>query len=257
MQRTDLETWFTHHPDSIHTDPAVLLDQCESEVRDHAHRDAWIHAKEIAEESLHRFERVFGLPASDIFVTREVCHEIARELRRNEPHPEDDAVEWVGSGVLEALDSDARRLLQGWLKELAAKEEHSAWREIVYFTDHLARSLIDAGLDVLDISPAKRHWVADMDEPFKAHLDVPVIAVNDMDDPDEATAALREGRCDLVAVGRQMIADARWPKLLQAGELPTTRKCRKCDEGCHGNIARHEPVECVLWDDAELTTYMG
>lgn len=142
MQRTDLETWFTHHPDSIHTDPAVLLDQCESEVRDHAHRDAWIHAKEIAEESLHRFERVFGLPASDIFVTREVCHEIARELRRNEPHPEDDAVEWVGSGVLEALDSDARRLLQGWLKELAAKEEHSAWREIVYFTDHLARSLI-------------------------------------------------------------------------------------------------------------------
>ena len=122
---------------------------------------------------------------------------------------------------------------------------------------HLARSLIDAGLDVLDISPAKRHWVADMAEPFKAHLDVPVIAVNDMDDPDEATAALREGRCDLVAVGRQMIADARWPKMLQAGELPTTRKCRKCDEGCHGNIARHEPVECVLWDDAELTTYMG
>lgn len=144
MQRRDLETWFATHPQSTEDPPKSLLDQCESEVREHAYRDAWIHAKEIAEESLHRFERVFGLPASDVFVTREVCHEIARELRRHEPHPDDlTASRWVRSAPLDALDSEARRLMADWLRELAEKEEHAAWREIVYFTDHLARKLID------------------------------------------------------------------------------------------------------------------
>lgn len=144
MERHDLETWFASHPQSISTHPDSLLDLCETEIRAHAHRDAWIRAKEIAQESLHRFERIFGLPASDVFVTREVCHEIARELKRHEPHPDDlTAARWVRAAPLDALDGEARRMMADWLRELAEKEEHAAWREIVYFTDHLARKLID------------------------------------------------------------------------------------------------------------------
>ena len=143
MERTDLETWFASHPESHQPSLDILLDQCESEVRHYAHRDAWIHARHIAEKSLRRFEHVFGLPASDVFVTREVCHEIARELRRHEPHLDDEQMEWIGSRLVDSLDSEARILLRQWLKELAEKEEHVAWREIVYFTHHLAKSLIE------------------------------------------------------------------------------------------------------------------
>ena len=143
MERLDLETWFAHHPGSTDTPPDALLDQCESEIRDHAKHDAWVHAREIAEQRLRRFERVFGLPASDEFVTREVCHEIARELKQHEPHPDAGiAAEWVGEQLLASVDAEARVMLRTWFLDLAEREEHEAWRSIVRFTDHLARTLI-------------------------------------------------------------------------------------------------------------------
>jgi len=146
MERIDVERWLAQHPGSIHGDPDALLDRCEAETRNHAQHDAWLHAKAIAEQRLHRFERGFGLPASDTFVTREVCHEMARELKSHEPSPDQRAVEaWVGQMALEELETDARRLLRDWLQGLAEREEHAAWREIVRVTDHMARTLIRAG----------------------------------------------------------------------------------------------------------------
>lgn len=145
MERIDLEDWIANHPDSIHTDPTTLLNQGEHDAMDHAHRDAWIHAKEIAQQSLRGFGRSSGCPASDTFVTREICHEIARELKRHEPAPEDPSQEkgeWISRSLLDALDSDAQRMFVAWLKEIAEKEAHSTWLEIVHYTDHRARALI-------------------------------------------------------------------------------------------------------------------
>lgn len=156
MERQELENWFAHHPDSIHMQPDALLDRCETEVRDHATYDAWLHARDVAEESLHRFEGIFGLPASGAFVTREVCHEVARELKSHEPHPDEKlAAEWAGRAVLEALDDEGREHLREWLCDLARREEHAAWRGIVHFTDHLARTLI-----------RDMHMTADLDWDF-------------------------------------------------------------------------------------------
>ncbi len=119
-----------------------------------------------------------------------------------------------------------------------------------------ASDLVAAGLDVLDISPAMAETVADMAAPFKARCGVPVIAVNGMDDPDAAAEALRDGRCDLVAIGRQMIADSRWPDLVRNEALDELRECTKCNEGCFGKLGEGQPVECVLWPDDELAGHM-
>ena len=152
MERTDLEAWFAHHPESIPGDPDALLDECESSVREHARSDAWSHAREIAEQRMRRFERITGLPASETFVTKEVCHELARELKHHEPHP-DDATEdsWLRQSLLDGLDPEARVMLREWVNEMAEKEEHAAWLEIVDFTDHAARSLIRAGQMTSDL----------------------------------------------------------------------------------------------------------
>jgi len=120
----------------------------------------------------------------------------------------------------------------------------------------LARRLIDAGADVLDISPAMAETVADLAAPFEARFDVPVIAVNGMENPADAAQAIRDGRCDLVAVGRQMIADARWPQLLRTEAFDQIRHCTKCNEKGFGNLEKSQPVECALWTDDELAEYM-
>ena len=121
----------------------------------------------------------------------------------------------------------------------------------------LAERLIDAGVAVLDISPAMQHEVADAAAPFKAKFDVPVIAVNGMDDPDAAVAALEAGRCDLIAVGRQMIADALWPNKLREDGLADVLPCQKCDAGCFGNLSDGKLVECVQWSQDEVAMYMN
>lgn len=115
-----------------------------------------------------------------------------------------------------------------------------------------ARRLVAAGVDVLDISPARRRDVADLAAPFKRSLDVPVIAVGGMDDPAAAAAALRDGRCDLIAVGRQLIADADWPAKVRDGRLSDVIQCEKCDAGCFGNLRQGVPVACSLWAGGEL-----
>jgi hypothetical protein len=144
MERLELEKWLSHHPDLVHTDPDTLLDECEQEARDHAYRDAWTRAEKLVEKSLRRFESGFvGYPASDRFVTREVCHEIARELKANEPVLDDDETEsWLSELLLESLDPEARKMFLLWMKDLAGTEEHSAWLAIVRYTHRSARNLI-------------------------------------------------------------------------------------------------------------------
>jgi NADPH2 dehydrogenase len=107
-----------------------------------------------------------------------------------------------------------------------------------------AERLVAAGVD------------ADLAAPFKARLNVPVIAVGGMGEPVEAAEALREGRCDLIAVGRQMITDARWPQAVQEGHLDRILHCAKCNKGCFGNLKEGKPVACVLWEADEVAGYI-
>ncbi len=120
----------------------------------------------------------------------------------------------------------------------------------------LAERLFEAGLDVLDLSPAKEQSVADLAEPFAERFEQPVIAVGGMGDPDAAAQALRGGRCDLVALGRQMIADAEWPRKVQEGRLDQILRCIDC-EHCWDRLRDGEPVDCVLWEQDEVALYMG
>ncbi|MGD8237738.1 MAG: hypothetical protein PVH68_04260 [Armatimonadota bacterium] len=119
-----------------------------------------------------------------------------------------------------------------------------------YGTDEsrpFARELADAGVDVLDISPSRppggEHavWAGEI----KASVDVPVIAVGGMNDPTEAEAALAAGKCDLVAIGRGLIADSHWVQKVVTGREDTIIECIECNEYCYGNLRDGVPIGCT------------
>ena len=114
-----------------------------------------------------------------------------------------------------------------------------------------AQHVIDAGVDVLDISPGLDQTVADRAEPFTRRFQVPVIAVGGMENLDAAEEALREDRCTLVAIGRQMIADPQWINKVLEGRADEIRACTKCRKLCFGNIKERRPAACVLWSEQE------
>ena len=111
----------------------------------------------------------------------------------------------------------------------------------------LAEALVAAGVDILDISPASADRPGDRAAPFKG-LGVPVIAVNQLDQVERALEVLNEGRADLVAVGRGLIADPEWPIKVREGRFEEIVECDRCDAGCMDNLRRGIPVECVQWE---------
>jgi|GEM_PF-705801 len=119
----------------------------------------------------------------------------------------------------------------------------------------MAAGLVAAGVDVLDISPARGTVVADLAAPFKAKLSVPVIAVNGMNDPDAAAVAIREGRCDLAATARGLIADAQWPRKVEEEKFDEIVQCTECNE-CFTDLREGRPVRCAEWTKDEVAPYV-
>src|SRR6185312_3496405 len=112
-------------------------------VQRHAREDAWLAAKAYALQRAQQWQSEWSQPASESFVTNEVCHELAWELEHHEPKVMPGAGEHLaGRLVMDALPAEAGEAIRQWVLDLAAEEEHRAWREIVDFTDHRARHII-------------------------------------------------------------------------------------------------------------------
>jgi len=111
-----------------------------------------------------------------------------------------------------------------------------------------ARRLEEAGLDVLDVSPShdEQSGHAGLAAQLKQAVSIPVIAVGGMEDPELAESALAEGKCDLVAVGRSLLADPDWAVKVKQGRLGDIVQCTKKNLKCHGNLRRGLPIECEV-----------
>jgi 2,4-dienoyl-CoA reductase (NADPH2) len=77
-----------------------------------------------------------------------------------------------------------------------------------------------------------------------AEVDVPVIAYGRYE-PDQAEQLLVDGRADIVAMGRKLLADPDLPGKLAAGRVDDVRPCIY-QYVCIGNIALREPARCVV-----------
>lgn len=65
----------------------------------------------------------------------------------------------------------------------------------------------------------------------KKAVHIPVIAANRLNEPALAEAVLREGKADLIAVGRNFLTDPHWPAKAEAGGAERIRSCVACN-GC-------------------------
>jgi len=109
------------------------------------------------------------------------------------------------------------------------------------------RKLEEEGLDVIDISPSSdgSHGQAEYAGEIKKAVGIPVIAVGGMEDPRKAERALSSLKCDLVAIGRGLIADPYWPKKVKEGREDKIVRCIKCNKKCYGNLRKGIPISCT------------
>ncbi len=76
-------------------------------------------------------------------------------------------------------------------------------------------------------------------------VDVPVIASHRINDPYVARELIADNMCDMVAMGRSLIADPYFPEKARAGREDEIIHCVACAQGCFDNLFKLKHVECL------------
>ena len=80
----------------------------------------------------------------------------------------------------------------------------------------------------------------------KEAVNVPVTCAGRMDDPDMALRAVEEGVCDMIGLGRPLLADPCYVNKLRASRAAEIRPCISCQEGCMGRIQEYSAINCAV-----------
>lgn len=146
------------------------------------------------------------------------------------------AEEWIEEGIhLEEMAEVARRLAAG------------------------------GGVDYIHVSTSTYHpdsWsnqIPDMHMPMGAFVEhaaalkqavrgtpVAIFAVGRIHDPHLAESVIAEGKADMVAMARQLIADPQWPNKVAQNRLGEIRACIACNQGCVGRLSQSMSIRCVV-----------
>ena len=129
----------------------------------------------------------------------------------------------------------------------------------------IAVALEEAGVDALHVSTgfASVLWdknfipaeatigmdegcIVDLAAAIKRAVSIPVIAVNKIRHVPFAEQVLKEGKADMIALGRPLLADPDWPLKAWRNRAEDIRPCISCCQGCVGNIEKGLPVTCLV-----------
>jgi 2,4-dienoyl-CoA reductase (NADPH2) len=121
-----------------------------------------------------------------------------------------------------------------------------------------ARQLVQVGVDALNINvgwhearvpqivtSVPRGVFGYLAKGIKELVDVPVISGHRINDPATAREMIADGLCDMVAMGRPLIADPFLPQKAKAGHENDIVHCIACAQGCFDNLFKLKPVECL------------
>jgi len=98
----------------------------------------------------------------------------------------------------------------------------------------------------LDVSRIVKQHFADKQILSNAGVAVPVVAVGKLGYPDLAEQALRDGDCDMVMLGRPLLADPDWCNKAYAGKVADIIPCIGCQEGCLNEFVEGGHPQCAV-----------
>jgi 2,4-dienoyl-CoA reductase-like NADH-dependent reductase (Old Yellow Enzyme family) len=132
------------------------------------------------------------------------------------------------------LTYDEGKTIEGWAAAAGADALHVTAGH--YRSQPNAHRMIPP---MADPDATLLHFAADV----KTAIDVPVIAVGRLGDPETATKAVESGKADFIALGRTLVADPQWVEKLRRGE--PIRRCLACNT-CVDGMRSGAGISCVV-----------
>lgn len=125
----------------------------------------------------------------------------------------------------------------------------------------MAKYLEDAGADAISVTlrgrtPGNMQWTIppaavkpgyslEVAAEVKKAVSIPVISVGRHTEPYLAEHAIRTGKVDIIAFGRQSIADPHLPNKYAAHRLDELIPCIGCLQGCYQELITNPPLKCL------------
>ncbi len=124
----------------------------------------------------------------------------------------------------------------------------------------MAKRLEAAGFDALHVDAGcydSWYWahppvyqengcMIDMAARAKKVVKIPVIGVGKLGIPELAESVIAEGKADIVAIGKSLLADAFWVQKVEEGRPEEIRPCIGCHDGCMGRVTKGKPLSCAV-----------
>jgi 2,4-dienoyl-CoA reductase-like NADH-dependent reductase (Old Yellow Enzyme family)/thioredoxin reductase len=138
-------------------------------------------------------------------------------------------------------------------------EEYMPGGLTVEQTSYLAPLLVEAGADAIHVSggTSTNAWVtiaptgspqaqfADLAASVKKVVNVPVICVGRITEPWMAESIIAQGKTDMVAMARALLADPEWPNKVKTGRWEDIAPCVG-DTQCLIQVVFGHPVSCLI-----------
>lgn len=98
----------------------------------------------------------------------------------------------------------------------------------------------------LEVSKIAKEYFEDNNIVSNAGVKVPIVGVGKLGYPDLAEKALRDDSCDMVMLGRPLLADAYWPQKTYSNRVEDIIPCIGCQEGCLNEFVEGGHPQCAV-----------
>ena len=193
----------------------------------------------------HRTDEYGGSLENRLRFAREIVEEIKKTC---------------GADFPVALRFSPKSMIKDWREGALPGEEFAEKGRDMEEGLEAAKLLISYGYDALDVDVGsydswwwshppmyqKKGLYRKYAKAIKEVVDVPVLCAGRMDDSDMAVEAVQTGVCDIVSLGRPLLADPDYVNKLRAGKTADIRPCIGCQEGCMGRIQKYSMSNCAV-----------
>lgn len=193
----------------------------------------------------HRTDEYGGSLENRLRFAREIVEEIKKTC---------------GADFPVALRFSPKSMIKDWREGALPGEEFAEKGRDMEEGLEAAKLLISYGYDALDVDVGsydswwwshppmyqEKGLYRKYAKAIKEVVDVPVLCAGRMDDSDMAVEAVQTGVCDIVSLGRPLLADPDYVNKLRAGKTADIRPCIGCQEGCMGRIQKYSMINCAV-----------
>jgi 2,4-dienoyl-CoA reductase (NADPH2) len=96
------------------------------------------------------------------------------------------------------------------------------------------------------VTSVPRAAFADQTLAIKQVVDIPVVASNRINMPDQAESLLADGKADLVQMARPFLADPEWVNKARAGRPELINTCIACNQACLDHTFQNKRASCLV-----------